>query len=269
MTDQKPEQDILSSTSSGNDPSGNAPATGAGNSPQVATNGDDQQATTMPLIGGVLRPDDLPEMTGADIDAVGGGRSAARGTLLVLLVFAIGVGALCLMRRNQLDDRPSKDVKQAEEKVDQALARLATSFAAAEGDAAEAPLAGSQNNTEAIVAMFAADPAKQQVPLEYLKRNPFLLAPPVVDPEVKPATSAPTGKSLASQKKDRLDPLKRQFATMQLQTVMQGKFPLAIVDGQIVKAGSSIGPFEVAAIEKRTVVLTSAGHEFKLNMLKD
>ena len=269
MTDQNPEQDILSSTSAGNDPVDNAPAQGVGKSPGVATNSDDQQATTMPLVGGVLRPDDLAETSGADIDAAGGGVSAARGTLLVLLVFAIGVGALCLMRRSQLDVSPSKDAKQAEEKVDHALARLATSFAAAEGDAAEAPLAGSGNNTEAIVAMFAADPAKQQVPLEYLKRNPFLLAPLAVDPELKPATSAPTGKSLASQKRDRLDQLKRQVATMHLQTVMQGKFPLAIIDGQIVKAGSSIGPFEVEAIEQRTVVLKSAGCQFELNMLKD
>lgn len=269
MTDQNPEQDILSSTPSSNEPIGNAPTSGSGKPLGAAANGDDQQATTMPLVGGVLRPDDLPETSGADIDAAAGGSSAARGTLLVLLVFAIGVGALCLMRRNQLEDTPSKDAKQAEEKVDHALERLATSFAAAEGDSADTPSAGGQNNTEAIVAMFAADPAKQQVPLQYLKRNPFLLVAPTVEPEVKPDTKAPVGRSSASQKKDRLDQLNKRFAAMHLQTVMQGKFPMAIIDGQIVKAGSSIGPFKVEAIEKRTVILKSEGREFKLNMLQD
>jgi len=269
MTDQNHEQDNMASTPAGNDPVSSASTSGSGSPPGVASNGDDQQATTMPLIGGVLRPDDLPGTSSADIDAAGGGSSAARGTLLVLLVFAIGIGTLCLMRRNQLDDKPSKDAKQAEEKVDHALARLATSFAVAEGDASESQLAGGQNNTEAIVAMFAADPATQQVPLEYLKRNPFLLVPPTVDVEVGPATTASASKSSVSQKKERLAQLNRQLASMHLQTVMQGQFPLAIIDGQIVKAGSTIGPFKVAAIKKRTVILKSAGCEFSLDMLQD
>ena len=262
MSDQAPEQDILSSLASDTGDS----AQGVGSADDAAqdrgSNGD-EQAVTMPLIGGVLRPDDLPEMSESDANAAGGGLSAARGMLLLLLVFAIGVGALCLMRRSQLEVAQGADEKEVEEKIDQALERLATSFAGA-----DSRLQNGQDNTEAIVTMFGADPARQQVPLEFLKKNPFLLAKPVVEAVVEPTRPVSTGRSAAALKQERIDRLKKQFADMHLQTVMGGDRALAIVDGEVVQVGSTIGPFKVKAINKRTVDLEGEGQTFRLKMIE-
>ena len=223
----------------------------------------EESAQTMPLLSGAVGPDDLPEWTEADLDSAGG-RRIGRGTLLLLLVFAIGIGTLYAMRHSQLEVDSSADVTEAEEKVKLALARLAASFALAEGDVAgQLQLVGDQTgNTEAIVALFATDPALHQVPLEFLKKNPFLLGlAAVVEVLSEP-------KQTISDEEARLQALQMQFADLQLQTVMGGASPMAIVDGQIVKVGHSVGPFKVTAIEDRTVILESDGHQFRLRMTK-
>ena len=221
----------------------------------------DESAQTMPLLGGSLGPAALPGLDDAGLES-NGGRRIGRGTLLLVLVFAIGIGTLYAMRRSQMDVAVDKDASAAEEKINLALARLAASFGGAAGESGDdLSLVGGVTSTDAIVALFAVDPARQQVPLDGLKKNPFLL---VLQREPEPEPED-TG---ISEEQRRLQALQMAFADLNLSTLIDGQVPLAIVNGQILKAGMTIGPFKVAAIENRTVLLTSAGHEFRLGMMK-
>ena len=244
MTEQIPERSIMSSSG------GLAASTAPG----------EESARTMPLLSGANH---LAELDETEIESADG-RRFGRGPLLLVLVIAIGAGTLYLMRRSKLDVGASSDAIAVEEKIDLALARLAAASVAGEGDRAiQSQLVGQANSTEAIVEMFAADPARQQVPLEFLKKNPFLLAEPVVEQVV-----AEPIKAKVPDAQEKLRKLQAKFADLQLQTVMGGDTPVAIIDGRIVKAGATIGPFKVVVIENRTVVLESEGHQFRLQMAK-
>jgi hypothetical protein len=214
---------------------------------------DDAPPQTMPLLGSMVHPD---EPVGIDADAdlpisAGGGR---RWTMLVGVVFVIAAGSLYLMRKTQTELLGGETAAELESKIDQALA---SNLIAASDDA---------QNTDEIVSMFSTDPARQQVPLQYVYRNPFILPTPQADePQAAPVV-AQSPNDQAKRQAQHLAELKSQVARLKLQTVMQGRFPLAIINGEIVKTGQSIGNFRVDKITDRTVELSAGDHTFTLLM---
>jgi len=148
----------------------------------------EEPARTMPLLGGMARPDGLPS-PGEETSGISGtsGSLSGRGSLVLLVVFSIAAGSLYLMRKSQSEFVNSEEVSQVELRVEEALARLSSAASASETQLISN---GTSDGTEKIVSMFSADPAGQQVPLEYLQKNPFVL------PEVEkaqapdPATTA-------------------------------------------------------------------------------
>ena len=116
-------------------------------------------------------------------------------------------------------------------------------------------------NTDSIVTMFATDISQRQVPIEYVKQNPFVMlsyhpvAVPVGDPLLTPVHDESQHRKLLTEVKD-----------LKLQTVMRGRVPIAIISGQFVQPGQTIGSFKVKAIRGLTVELESNGESYTLTM---
>ena len=67
---------------------------------------------------------------------------------------------------------------------------------------------------------------------------------------------------------DQLNTLRAELDELELQTVMVGKNPIAIISGVVVKVGQSIGSFKVVKINKRAVIMKNAKYRFALEMQK-
>jgi len=108
------------------------------------------------------------------------------------------------------------------------------------------------------------DPVGKQVALKDVKKNPFVM--PEVEKPVETIVAPATSKAAAKPVRNRVAELTRELSTLKLQTVMQGRHPMAIVNNEIVKPGQKLGSFTVTVIADRTVRLSSEGHEFVLGM---
>jgi len=54
-----------------------------------------------------------------------------------------------------------------------------------------------------------------------------------------------------------------------VQSIMRGKTPVAIIDGELYKVGQSLGSFTIRAISELTVTIEADGHRFDLSMASE
>lgn len=225
---------------------------------------EESSAHTMPLLGGVVRPQEMPQLDEeSSVDSIGSRGVLGRSSLL-LLVFTVACASLWLMRRSQIEVPASEGAQQIEQKIEEALARLAS----ADTPLADAGAAGSAD----IVAIFAGNGADQQVPVQYLKKNPFVVGmPPVPVGEAAKPAAAKTGKdqpaaASGAPRPTRTDELRKELESLRLQAVMQGNLPMTIINGQIIKPGQQIGSFRLVKILEREVRMECDGQTFRLRM---
>lgn len=178
----------------------------------------------------------------------------SRGSLLVVLVAVVAGAGLYLMRATQGDLKASAQSRTVEAKVEEALAKLTGKGGGAGG--AGGSLSLLFKDTEAILSRFQHDPAQRQVPVEFLKKDPF------VEVGVLSGEREETA-AMDAAKRSRL---RREVQGLRLETVMQGARPLAIINGEIVGVGQKIGSFTVCGISGLAVELEAEGQRFTLSM---
>jgi hypothetical protein len=226
----------------------------------------DESERTMPLMSGVARADEA--ISGAELATDGsssGSNVLSQGTLLVLLAFVVAAGALMLMRQQRAD--PDADVagKEVEAKIEEALAKLSKPNAMAQNDSLrQENINALFKDTGSIIAMFNVDVTSQQVPLEFLKKNPFS-----VPARAQVEMAAPAAVNTDGQREKRLRELHAEAKELDLQSIMEGSRPVAIIGGTLVQQGQTIGSFQVAKIGGMGVTLTADGQEFKITMQKN
>lgn len=225
--------------------------------PNPDSDGDEEESpSTMSLMSGVAQPDRAePGVLGLD---TGEGESDAgsklpQSTLLILAIVVVAGGALWFMRMSQSDlggDRIDAEVRA---KIDQAVAKFSNRAAMSPDDPINPDNIDELfADTEAVVAMFATDYTQNQVPVEFVKKNPFVLDRP------KPTESAAApsnNRDLERQYQQWLSDRRREIQKLNLEAVMGGSTPVAIVDGESVRVGQRLGNFEVVAIEAQTMRL--------------
>ncbi len=185
------------------------------------------------------------------------------GVLMLVIVLAVAGAALFAMRLTGSVAQRDGAVQAAELQIEQALATLTGQAAPQPGTAAEdAPL----QTTEQVIARFADDPTDKQVDLDHLRKNPFALrlAARTSTQTAGHADAPASGVDMADQL--RAKKLRAEVDRRQLQTVMHGRVPLAMVDGQVVREGDTLGSFRVAAIEQMAIVLDAEGNTYRLSM---
>ncbi|MAE65613.1 MAG: hypothetical protein CMJ18_15195 [Phycisphaeraceae bacterium] len=227
----------------------------------------DDSDKTLSLMGGVGTDEG-----GIDQDGFGSERSRKRisqSTVLIVMVVVISAGGFFLMRVSQSEaDFTAQISDDVAAIIEQALARHANS----EQRTGDDPLRKENieallGDTDAFISMFTSDHADLQVPITMVQKNPFILKKKVESPKPKPAKIR-TEDQRERQRKETLKRLSREAERLKLQTVMGGRTPMAIVSGEMVKAGQKLGSFTVLKIGERTVELAAGGTTFILVMDK-
>jgi hypothetical protein len=185
------------------------------------------------------------------------------GMLLLAVVLAVAAGVLFLMRKTGAATI-DQSLAAVELKIEQALAQAGVvNGASPAGDAKG--LEAFLRNSDDVVALFLNDPSNKQVAPENLKKNPFyrLIA-------LKPSDDKPqiVQTMTAEQREQQLrqQQLRAEVSMLQLQTVMQGRTPIAVISNRVVREQETLGSFTVVAIEPRSVVLAADGNSYRLTM---
>lgn len=190
-------------------------------------------------------------------------RSLASGLLPIFIIAAVAGGAIFFMRSTAGDADRDTIATEVRAKIDQAVAKLSNENAMAHTDPLRADnIDNLFKDTETVVAMFATDFTENQVPVQYVKKNPFVLDRPKTA-EGKPAETGDDRRRYEQW----LAGLKRDIHNLRLDAVMGGAQPMAIVDGKPVHVGDTVGRFEVEAIQGQTMRLRAVYEPTGKNVL--
>ena len=225
---------------------------------------DGEQATTKSLMG-------VAQLNGAgddlEIDSVASrSRFFNSGTLLLVLVFLVSAAGLYLMRVTQGSVSMVSIASDIEAKIEQALAEHANPGALAPNS----PLRGDNidalfEDTDSIIDVFLLDLTRKQVPIEFIKKNPFMLL--TLQPTPTAAQGGNGGGPAAVRTdQNRVNDLNTEVAALELQSVVSGHLPMAMINGEFYRIGQRVGSFTVKSIEGRRVILENGGKSFELMM---
>jgi hypothetical protein len=221
------------------------------------------EAPTMPLMTDAsVRPEGMPDPADFEsVDSAGGNRFANQGTVLLVLILAIATGTIFVMRQGQKDRGPSASDATAEAEVATALAKLSEAGKLGPDDPLLPANLKGLVDTKSILSAFSRDHVQKQVPVEFLRKNPFSM--PVAEPEPGNiiAPVAEGARPDATNEK-----LKLEFGDLVLQSVMGGARPIAIINQKMLQIGQKIGSFTVKSIAGTSVELESQGWTFMLKM---
>ena len=192
-----------------------------------------------------------------DDDASDGRRRIGQSTVMIIVVAVLAAGGLYLMRLSQGAVDPVAISPEVEAMVDVAIAREQS------GKGGTGKLTGLFDDTDAIIAMFTTDSTGRQVPLEYVKMNPFLLPDYAPTPT---AGQAPTAAVTNKRQKDELTQWQMNVSLLKVELVIEGARSMAMINGQMLKPGNSINGFKVDKITNRAVQLTRGEHRFEIAM---
>jgi hypothetical protein len=194
------------------------------------------------------------------------GKVLNKGSLLILLLFVVAAGVLYAMRARHNSGAASVGNKEAEAKIEQKLVQLTMPGGIAPGDSmSQASLAALFKDTDAIVRRFSADPTERLVPIEQVKKNPFVL--PVYESAASPV-AAPV-QAQTTKKAPKVDEgvkLEQELKGLKLTSVMTGRTRVAVINSQFLQEGQKIGSFTVKSITSTGVTLESNGKAFPLSM---
>lgn len=223
----------------------------------------DEEPSSLSLMGGVAKPDGLPEAADLDMDAMqASSRKISQGTMIIVLVAMIAGGALYAMRLGQAQIGADGVSSEIMTKIEAALAKSAA-YDSRDAAIHQASLKSSFRDTDSIVTMFNADVTRNQVPIEYVQKNPFALP---VQAKVETILSSDNpGDALRI--KERQEKLVAEMDKFSLQSVMaNARIPVVVIDGQFLKVGQQVGSFTIVKIHDRGVDLVADGAQYTLSM---
>ncbi len=218
--------------------------------------GDEPQSLS--LMGGVAQSEGLNDNEILGLDSGGRDRSKrlTQGILLILLVAMIAAGSLFAMRVSQDEMSDNRDV-QVDAQIDQWIAKLA--HADGDGEQTKEDLDELFGDTKSLVSMFSQDMTTKQIPIEYIKKNPFMMSIAKTVQAEMPVSQGPN-------RSDVIRKLQSELDRMELQSIVSGSVPLAVIDGEFVRKGDRIGSFVVQSIGTLSVKMTASGEIFELKL---
>lgn len=177
------------------------------------------------------------------------------GMLLLAGAVLVAVATLFVMRKTGATTVDGT-LSAVELQIEKALAQIG-------GTASAGDVGMLMRDTDDVIAVFAYDPAEKQVELVDLARNPFVMHMELDESSEDPAASSSLE---AQQRQMRVMKLRAELAEMKLQTVMDGRVPMAVISGKVVKPRDQLGSFRVALIERNRVILAAEGNTYLLQM---
>lgn len=233
----------------------------------ATTQSDAGEEQSLSLMAGVAQPEGLPEALEPGMEPARGSLRPSQTSLLILVAVILASGSLYAMRLTQRD-MSSLTPKSVEAKIEQALAKLTQPKAMEAGDMlSKDNMNALFRNTDNIVSLLSVDPAKNQVPLEYVQKNPFTLPfdpTPQVAISSAGSTAAPNATYAADSAGRKLD---QELQELKLKSVMpKGRVPVAIINDQLAQVGDRVGSFVVKSISGLSVELQANGQSYTITM---
>lgn len=219
----------------------------------------DEEPKTLSLLSGVgagaspATEAELLESSG------GGGKKVGQGAVVLGVVAVVAAGSLYLMRAAQGSINTAGPAA-AEAKIEEVLAKVSKR----ENLAPESALRTENveklfQDTDAVVAMFATNVTEKQVPLQYIKKNPFQIADAPATKHEGPAQDVG-----AFAKTQRLKALQAELGKYKLYSVMSGPRSVAVINGDFYQERQKLGGFVITKIEPLCVTLAAEGQTFQL-----
>lgn len=221
----------------------------------------EDEAPTMPLLGGIVRPEGLPEAADLDLTALKSpGRTLNQGTMLIVAAFAVAAGSVWAMKMGSSASAAPGD-PEIDKKFEQTLIQLTNPDAISPDSGLHpANLKSIPASAEDISRRFATDYTQRQVPIEYVKKNPFRLALVKAPQDDGPVVAVDNAAA------QRLKALQAEFNKLKLQTIMRGRPNVAVINDEICREGQKVGTFTIARIDQLSVELTAENQTFTLKM---
>ncbi len=187
--------------------------------------------------------------------------AASRSALMILLVLAVAAAALYVMRMTGNVTTTDSEAASAEQQIDQALKSLLKINERGHGPAPRQK----DLDADAVIARFADDPIEKQVGVDELVKNPFEVMLRSEDGSPSEKEKAVTAAKQRAENA-RVEMLRKELGRYQLQTIMTGRTPMAMVSDQVVQVGDQLGSFRVAAIDEMAITLTADDNTYHLTM---
>lgn len=220
----------------------------------------EKEPQSLSLLGGVAGGGG--GMTEADLleaDSKKRGGSLLNQTGLVIVAVAVvAIASLYAMRLTQ-GDLAGSGSTEAESKIENWLIRVQNPRSLPD----DSPLLPENRDdlfgdTDTILAMFADDQSKHQVPVEYVKKNPFVL--PGEGVATGPALPVPDGSRGMKALSDELEQYR-------LDSVMTGGArSIAVINGEFYGIGAKVGSFTIESMDPMSVGLMADGNRFVLTI---
>lgn len=211
---------------------------------------------TMPLGVGEDTPDEhqiLDPLAGA-----GEARRFRSGSLLLVVIVVIACAGLWFMRSLSHVAGASSTKSDVEQSIEKFLGARDTSK--------NPKAATSKKNTDAnVLAVLSASYIKNQVPLESVRCNPFILPGEgeVVTTVAPPVMGETTEQAMARARTARQKDIDAAASKLAVKSIIMGSQPLANISGTIVRIGDELAPegfdvtFRVSAITSDGVTLVA------------
>lgn len=129
---------------------------------------------------------------------------------------------------------------------------------------------------DAVMKQLAENEIPPQIGAEFIDKNPFLLGSlqtesiVEVEPKTEDEAAILARRMLEEQQRkqaERAEAIKRELEGIRLQGVMQGRVPLARVNGQVAKIGDMLGEhLKVVEIHGRSIVVEADGERYTVDM---
>ena len=187
----------------------------------------------------------------------------SHSTVLVFLLVGIAIAVIYVMRLSQGEIESAPGSKEAADRIDAWIKSATGPGTASAGTPDIDSLFG---NVDEILTKFSSDQTGNQVPIEYLQRNPFVLANAPSSGGEPVALPGPAVDHEANRRQERLEELQGELANLELQTVIIGRMPVAVINNDLIREGHKIGAFRIQKIQQRSVVLTAEGEVFSLEL---
>lgn len=219
---------------------------------------------SLSLLGGVVDGDTLPEAGDADFEmSKPAGSSAVGGTiLLIALVVVLGAGGIYAMSLRNNGIIGGMTSPETESKMREFLARITADKMS--GRSTQDEFNATTEIPDEILQVFELDPTQKQVPIDFVKKNPFERTQKVAAQETN--TDTQNHNNVQREAERQRQRLQKELAGLELQSVIGGRRPVAMINGDLVQKNQRIGSFIVADIRDMKVYLKAGETVFELAM---
>jgi len=225
----------------------------------------EEEPKQLTLMSGVAKGNDRNVFDAAlDVDETAPKSVISQNMLLLLVVGLIAAGTIYAMGLTQGDLTGNTVQSDAEARIEQAITQLAQKESVT-GPLQESKLRQLFDETDDIVKMFTSDRSERQVPLEYVKKNPFEMVLPRTE---EPQAVAPVDHGREAREREQLlQRLNNEAQRLRVEMISSGSRGwVAMVNGDFVQVGSKVGSFEVVKIEQFKVTLEAHDQSFELSL---